>query len=82
MANLFKLPTWTGKRDVHAIVETPRSARAKLSYDPKLRAFVLSMQTFLNIAVWVWERLCGTSLPLDHIEVHESPGCWVVYRGP
>jgi 6-pyruvoyltetrahydropterin/6-carboxytetrahydropterin synthase len=35
-----------------------------------------------NIAVWVWERLRGTSLPLDHIEVHESPGCWVVYRGP
>ena len=41
MPNLFKLPTWSGAELVH-VVETPRAAQVKLSYDPELRTFVLS----------------------------------------
>ena len=82
MANLFKLPTWTGKRDVHAIVETPRSARAKLSYDPKLRAFVLSKSLMLGLTYpYDWGFIPSTAGedgdPLDIMVIHDaatSPG--------
>ena len=42
MANLVKLPTWAGDEAIHIVVETPRGAQAKLTYDPDLRTFVLS----------------------------------------
>ncbi len=35
-----------------------------------------------NIAVWVWQRLEGTGLPLSEVWVFETPGCFVIYRGP
>ena len=34
-----------------------------------------------NIAIWIWDRLVATSLPLHEIHVHETPGCFVIYRG-
>ena len=34
-----------------------------------------------NIAVWIWDRLGGTGLPLKEIWVFETPGCFVIYRG-
>jgi 6-pyruvoyltetrahydropterin/6-carboxytetrahydropterin synthase len=34
-----------------------------------------------NIAIWSWDRLAGSRLPLHEVRVHETPGCWVVYRG-
>ena len=82
MPNLFKLPTWTGKRDVHAIVETPRSARAKLFYDPKLRAFVMSKSLMLGLTYpYDWGFIPSTAGedgdPLDVMVIHDattSPG--------
>ena len=34
-----------------------------------------------NIAIWIWDRLQGTGLPLREIQVFETPGCFVIYRG-
>ena len=34
-----------------------------------------------NIAIWAWDRLRASSLPLHELHVHETPGCFVVYRG-
>ena len=35
-----------------------------------------------NIAVWIWDRLERTELPLREIWLFETSGCFVVYRGP
>ena len=37
MPNLSKLPAWAGDEFVHVVVETPRGARAKLTFDPELK---------------------------------------------
>jgi inorganic pyrophosphatase len=50
MPNLAKLPTWAGDDLVHVVVETPRGARAKLNFDPELRAFVLSKALMLGLS--------------------------------
>ena len=42
MPNLARLPAWAGRQLVHVVVETPRGARAKLTFDPELKTFVLS----------------------------------------
>jgi len=34
MPDFFTLPSWAGDDEVHAVVETPRGARAKLKYEP------------------------------------------------
>ena len=34
-----------------------------------------------NIAIWIWERLADSALPLSEIQVFETPGCFVIYRG-
>jgi 6-pyruvoyltetrahydropterin/6-carboxytetrahydropterin synthase len=34
-----------------------------------------------NIAIWIWDRLGGSGLPLQEIQVFETPGCFVIYRG-
>ena len=34
-----------------------------------------------NIAIWIWDRLSATSIPLHEVHVHETPGCFVIYRG-
>jgi hypothetical protein len=42
MTNLAKLPTWSEKNTLHAVVDTPRGSHAKLEYDPKLKVFTLA----------------------------------------
>ena len=42
MTHLDKLPTWADKQHVYAVVETPRGSRAKLEFNPRLRAFTLA----------------------------------------
>ena len=37
MPNLARLPTWAENELVHVVVETPRGARAKLTFDPELK---------------------------------------------
>ncbi len=50
---------------------------------------LLPLPSAENICVWIWERLAGPrlpqlglALPLVEITLWESPGCFVVYRGP
>lgn len=50
MPNLLKLPTWAGDGAIHIVVETPRGARAKLTYDPELKTFVLSKSLMLGLS--------------------------------
>ena len=50
MPNLAKLPTWAGDEFVHVVVETPRGARAKLTFDPELKTFVLSKALMLGLS--------------------------------
>ena len=33
------------------------------------------------IAIWAWDRIAPSGLPLSEVRVHESPGNYVVYRG-
>ena len=41
MVDFTKLSTWEDKVRIHAVVETPRGSRSKLSFDPNLPVFVL-----------------------------------------
>ena len=41
MTKLTNLPLFNANGDLHVVIETPRGSRAKLAYDPKLKAFVL-----------------------------------------
>jgi 6-pyruvoyltetrahydropterin/6-carboxytetrahydropterin synthase len=41
----------------------------------------LANPTSENLAIWVWERLCG-ALPLDRVVVRETRTSGAVYRGP
>lgn len=82
MPDFFKLPTRAGNGDVHAIVETPRGARAKLKYEPDLGGFVLSKSLMLGLSYpYDWGFIPSTAAedgdPLDVMIIHEaatSPG--------
>jgi hypothetical protein len=50
MPNLARLPTWAEHELVHVVVETPRGARAKLTFDPELKTFVLSKALMLGLS--------------------------------
>jgi 6-pyruvoyltetrahydropterin/6-carboxytetrahydropterin synthase len=42
---------------------------------------LLALPSAENLVLWIWERLAG-SLPLSELVLWESPGCFVVHRGP
>jgi inorganic pyrophosphatase len=80
MANLSKLPTWAGQELVHVVVETPRGARAKLNYDPKLKTFVLSKSLLLGLSYpYDWGFIPSTRAedgdPLDALVIHDAATC-------
>lgn len=82
MTDFLNLPARTGNGDIHAVVETPRNARAKLKYEPKLGGFVLSKSLMLGLSYpydwgFIPSTLADDGDPLDVMVVHEaatSPG--------
>ena len=49
MTNLAKIPSHDDDGNVHVVIETPRGGRAKLKYDPELKAFTLSKSLMLGL---------------------------------
>ena len=77
MPNLLKLPTWAGDGAIHIVVETPRGARAKLTYDPELKTFVLSKSLMLGLSYpYDWGFIPSTRAddgdPLDALVIHDA----------
>jgi inorganic pyrophosphatase len=77
MANLLKLPAFDKKGNIHVIVETPRGSRAKLTYDPDLRVFVLSKSLMAGLTYpHDWGFIPSTQAedgdPIDAFVIHET----------
>ena len=43
---------------------------------------ILPNPTAEEIAVWVWEQLSSSDLPIWELRLYETPTCFVTYRGP
>ena len=82
MPDFSKLPARAGNGTIHAIVETPRGARAKLKYEPDLGGFVLSKSLMLGLTYpydwgFIPSTLAEDGDPLDIMVLHDaatSPG--------
>jgi inorganic pyrophosphatase len=77
MTNLAKLPTWTEKNALHAVVETPRGSHAKLAYDPKLKVFTLAKPLMAGLTYpYDWGFIPSTKGedgdPLDVLIIHDA----------
>jgi len=64
--------------DVRKLVE----AKVLDVLDHQLLNDFLENPTAELVAVWIWDRLSQTALPLSEIRLHETSACYVVYRGP
>src|SRR5881227_9970 len=82
MTNLLKLPAFDKEGNIHVVVETPRGSRAKLTYDPELRVFVLAKSLMAGLTYpHDWGFIPSTKAedgdPVDVLVIHEaatSPG--------
>jgi inorganic pyrophosphatase len=77
MSSFQKVPTWADRKHVHAVVETPRGGRAKLKYDPKLKAFTLAKPLLVGLAYpYDWGFVPGTKAedgdPVDALIIHDA----------
>src|SRR5436853_2083715 len=77
MANLLKLPAIDKDGNVHVVVETPRGARAKLTYDPELRVFTLSKSLMTGLTYpHDWGFIPSTTAedgdPVDALVIHDA----------
>jgi inorganic pyrophosphatase len=78
MPNLAKLPLRTEQGTFRVIVETPRSATVKLSYDPELEYFELGRALTMGLVYpYDWGFLPSTlgddGDPLDALIIHDAP---------
>ena len=77
MTDYAKLPTWADATHVHAVVETPRGSRVKLSFDPKLQVFMLRKSLMVGLTYpYDWGFIPSTCAedgdPLDILIIHEA----------
>ena len=77
MPNLARLPAWAGHQLVHVVVETPRGARAKLTFDPELKTFVLSKSLMLGLSYpydlgFIPSTRAEDGDPLDVMVIHDA----------
>src|SRR2546423_13718110 len=77
MPNLAKLPTWSDKTHIHAVIETPRGSRCKMDFDPKLRAFTLAKPLLAGLTYpYDWGFIPSTKAedgdPLDALIIHDA----------
>jgi inorganic pyrophosphatase len=80
MPNLAKLPTWAGPEVVHAVIETPRGARAKLDFDPEFKTFVLKKPLTLGLSYpydfgFIPSTNADDGDPLDVMVIHDAQTC-------
>jgi len=77
MTDFTKLPTWVDKRQIYAVVETPRGSRCKLEFDPKLQVFTLSKPLLAGLTYpYDWGFVPSTEAedgdPLDVLVIHDA----------
>ena len=76
-ASLDRLPVWDKDGALHVVIETPRNARAKFTFDPVLGAFLLTKPLMHGLTYpYDWGFIPGTKAPdgdpLDAIVIHEA----------
>jgi inorganic pyrophosphatase len=77
MANLIKLSPFTEQGLVRVVIETPKSARVKMKYEPDLRAFAYDRPLPAGLAYpYDWGFVPATlgedGDPLDGMVVHDA----------
>jgi inorganic pyrophosphatase len=77
MTNFEKISTWADRAHIHAVVETPRGSRAKLKFDPKLKAFTLAKPLLVGLTYpYDWGFVPSTKAddgdPLDALIIHDA----------
>ena len=75
MTNFYRIATWADRKHVYAVVETPRGSRAKLEFNPKLKAFTLSKPLSLTYP-YDWGFVPSTKAedgdPIDALIIHDA----------
>jgi len=77
MTNRQKLPSLDDDGNIHVVVETPRGARAKLTYDPQLRVFVLSKSLMTGLTYphdwgFIPSTVAEDGDPVDALVIHDA----------
>lgn len=84
----LRLPVFNAAGDVHLVVESPKGARAKLKYEPRLCAFLYSRPLMCGLCYpFDWGFVPSTCAPdgdpLDGMILHEAetyPGVVIACR--
>jgi len=79
MPNLARLPTRAGDELVHVVVETPRGARAKLTFDPELKTFVLSKALMLGLS-YPYDWGASSRRPEPRTAIRSTPWSFTTRR--